>query len=47
MRHLAAFLSRHTGEEESVATSNLYQKLSVHLMNMISTFPDSQIDRTA
>ena len=54
IRKLAAALSRQTGEEESVATSHLYQKLSIHLMkgnsalllNRIPTFPDSNIDGT-
>ncbi len=52
IRKLAAALSRQTGEEESVATSHLYQKLSIHLMkgnsalllNRIPTFPDNNID---
>ena len=49
---LAAALSRQTGEEESVATSHLYQKLSVHLMkgnsalllNRITNLPETRID---
>ena len=49
-----AALSRQTGEEESVATGHLFQKLSVHLMkgnsalllNRIPTFPNSHIDGT-
>ena len=53
IRKLAAAISRRqTGEEESVATSHLYQKLSIHLMKgnsallltRIPTFPDSNID---
>ena len=54
IRKLAAALSRQTGEEESVATIHLYQKLSIHLMkgnsalllNRIPTVPDSNIDGT-
>ena len=52
IRKLAAALSRQTGEEESVATSHLYQKLSIHLMkgnsalllNRIPTFPANHIN---
>ena len=36
IKKLAAALSRQTGEEESVTTSHLYQKLSFHLMKGIS-----------
>ena len=51
IRKLAVALSRQTGEEESVATSHLYQKLSVHLMkgnsalllNRSPNFPEDHI----
>ena len=52
IKKLAAALSRQTGEEESVATSHLYQKLSVHLMkgnsalllNRVPNFPENHVD---
>ena len=52
IRKLAAALSRQTGEEESVATSHLYQKLSVPLMkgntalllNRTPNLPENHID---
>ena len=52
IKKLAAALSRQTGEEESVATSHLYQKLSVHLMkgnsalllNRVPNLPENLVD---
>ena len=54
IRKPAAALSRQTGEDESVATGHLYQKLSIHLMKgnsalllkRIPNFPDSHIDES-
>ena len=52
IKKLAAALSRQTGEEESVTTSHLYQKLSIHLMkgnsalllNRFPNLPENHID---
>ena len=52
IKKLAAALSRQTGEEESVTTSHLYQKLSIHLMignsalllYRIPNLPENHID---
>ena len=52
IRKLAAALARQTGQEESEATSHLFQKLSILLvkgnasllLNRIPTFPDSHVD---
>ena len=52
IKKLAAALLRQTGEEGSVATSHLCQKLSIHLMkgnsalllNRIPNLPENHID---
>ena len=52
IKKLAAALSRQTGQEESVAVSHLWQRLSVHLMkgnaalllNRVPSLPESHID---
>ena len=57
MKRLAAALARHTGQDESIATSHLFQRFSLNLMRgnaaMMTTripdddFPQAQIDGVA
>ena len=57
MKRLAAALARHTGQEESVTTSHLFQRFSLNLMRgnagMMTTrspvddFPQAQVDGVA
>ena len=57
MKRMAAALARHTGQEESVTTSHLFQRFSLNLMRgnagMMTTripeddFPQAQVDGVA